>query len=171
MSVLKMSLFLIVIFSFCLTGCIRHSDQPLPKKLLAADSTQSDKVIKKIIPNLMVNDVNQTIEFYKYIAGFEVITTVPDTGHFDFAILAKDGVELMVQRNENYVEEFPVFRGKEIGGTFSLFIEVDDILPIYDKASAQTEIVKELHQTFYGTKEFSLKDNNGYILTFSEALR
>jgi hypothetical protein len=29
-------------------------------------------------------------------------------------------------------------------------------------------VIKELEKTFYGATEFSIEDNNGYLLTFAE---
>lgn len=158
------------LFLLSFSGCIRHTDQQIPRKTNEVNKTETHS-IKRITPNLMVSDVNQTADFYRKIMGFDLVTAVPDTGSYNFAILSKDGVEIMLQKQENLVSELPSFNNREIGGTFTLFIEVNDILAIYEKASTQAEIVKELHQTFYGTKEFTMKDNNGYILTFSELLK
>lgn len=167
---LKISVYLLILLLYSFWGCIRHTDQQIPRKTENTNKVENHS-IKRITTNLMVMDVNQTADFYRKIVGFDLVTTVPDTGSYDFAILSKDGIEIMLQKNENMIREYPVFENKEIGGTFTLFFEVYDILTIYEKASTQAQIVKELHQTFYGTKEFSMKDNNGYILTFSELLK
>ena len=34
-------------------------------------------IIKKLIPNLMVEDVNRTAEFYRDVLGFEFVMGVP----------------------------------------------------------------------------------------------
>lgn len=153
-----------------LAGCIRHTDQPLNRKL-RAKQTEERANIKRLTPNLMVSNVNQTIQFYKKAFGFEPSVTVPDTGNYNFAILSFGRVEVMIQSRESFVEDFGLYKDAPVGGTISLYFEVNDIVSLYDRASVNADIVKELHQTFFGTKEFSVKDNNGYILTFSEAMK
>ena len=54
-------------------------------------------MLKKLTPNLMVEDVEQTLRFYGEVLGFEVITTVPEQPPFGFAIVRRDEVELMFQ--------------------------------------------------------------------------
>ncbi|MGE5681052.1 MAG: VOC family protein [Bacillota bacterium] len=159
---------------FCLvlafSGCIKHSDQPLNRKSRMKQAEEK-ATLKKLTPNLMVENVNQTMQFYKKAFGFEPVVTVPDTGTYSFAVLELGKVDIMVQSRESFAEDFGLGQDSAIGGTISLYIEVNDIVSLYDKASVNSDIVKELHQTFFGTKEFSVKDNNGYILTFSEALK
>lgn len=166
---MKILLSSLLIFILTLTGCIRHSDQQLKRKPRAV-TAQENINFKKLTPNLMVADVNETIKFYHDSFGFDPVVTIPDTGKFNFAILSNGNVELMVQKRGSFTEDLNVAKDVQIGGTFSLFFEVNDIVPLYDKASSGSlQIVRELHQTFYGTKEFTVKDNSGYILTFSEA--
>lgn len=153
-----------------LPGCIKHSDQQLNRSL-RTKNTAANTNFKRMTPNLMVNDVNSTVRFYKEVLSFEPVVTVPDTGMYDFAIISNGNVEIMLQRKENMEEDYPVMSNKPAGGTFTLNFEVKDIVMVYEKAIIKSELVQELHQTLYGTKEFAVKDNNGYILAFSEALR
>ena len=51
------------------------------------------------------------------------------------------------------------------------FIEMDDLDEFYEKAKIVGEIVQEKHETFYGTKEFSMRDINGYVLMFAERIK
>ena len=46
--------------------------------------------LKKMTPNLMVEDVNNTIAFYKDILSFELLATVPETGQFNWAMMRRD---------------------------------------------------------------------------------
>ncbi|MEI7812712.1 MAG: VOC family protein [Ignavibacteria bacterium] len=126
---------------------------------------------RKLTPNLMVSDVNKTVEFYKKAFNFDIVATVPDTGVYNFAIVVSGKTELMFQKKESFEEDFGIRDNSQAGGTFSLYIEVTNILMVYDKAVLSANVIKELHQTFYGTKEFSVRDDNGYILTFAETLK
>jgi len=124
-------------------------------------------IISRMTPNLMVEDVNKTIDFYKTLLDFEVVATKPDTGIPEFAILSKDGVELMIQKRESFIGEMPHLCNNAIGGTFALYIDVEDLNQVYERAKKSCEILHEPHDTFYGSKEFICKDINGYTLTFA----
>jgi len=158
------------IFIIFMTGCIRHSDEGLQRRERKKDQ-QVTTNLKRITPNLMVEDVEGSAGFYKRVLGFDVVTAFPDTGKMDFAIVSLDNLDIMLQRKGNLIEEINEFQNTPIGGSFTIHFDVKDILMIYEKAVMSARIIQELHQTSYGTKEFSMKDNNGYILTFSEPLR
>ncbi|MGE5430250.1 MAG: VOC family protein [Syntrophomonadaceae bacterium] len=168
---MKILFSLLLAFTLSLTGCIRHSDQQLKRKP-RVKTVQENSGFRRLTPNLMVNDVNETIRFYHSNFGFDAVVTIPDTGKFNFAILSNGDVELMIQKRESFSEDMNVPIDQQVGGTFSLFFEISDIVPLADRTSAAgLQVVRQLHQTFYGSKEFTVKDNNGYILTFSEASR
>lgn len=169
---MKKVLLFTVFISVLLTGCIRHYDQQLNRK---ARTTKADSLkttnVRKLTPVLMVKDVREAMEFYRSLAGFETIVTLPDTGAYDFAIIGKGNAELQLQRKESFAEELPEFVDKAPYGTMNLYVEVADVLQVYSRASSMTPMIKDLHQTAYGTKEFTIKDKDGYLLTFSEALK
>ena len=121
-----------------------------------------------ITTNIMVENVKDTIEFYVNTLEFEKVLTVPEEGEkLNFAILKKDKITIMMQDKENLIEEYPSLKLEEIKPTFTLFITVKDVEKLYNEIKEKGKIVKELHQTFYGKKEFALLDNNGNILTIS----
>lgn len=126
------------------------------------------KMYETITTNIMVENVKDTIEFYVNTLEFEKVLTVPEEGEkLNFAILKKDKITIMMQDKENLIEEYPSLKLEEIKPTFTLFITVKDVEKLYNEIKEKGKIVKELHQTFYGKKEFALLDNNGNILTIS----
>ncbi|MCX6150102.1 MAG: hypothetical protein NTX22_06230 [Ignavibacteriales bacterium] len=167
---MRKSIIIIFILFIGFTGCIRHSDQGLNKRI-KNKSTLEKINLKKLTPNLMVNNIDSSVQFYKNIIGLEPVLYYPDSLNIQFVILAKGNIELMLQKKESFVDELNEFGDKQAGGTFNLYFEVNEILMVYEKAISKSIIIKELHQTLYGTKEFTIKDNNGYILTFSEPLK
>ena len=126
-------------------------------------------MLKRLTPNLMVEDVAQTLTFYKDVLGFGVVTTLPETEPFDFAIVSRDGVELMFQSRQSLSENVPALTGSPIGASQTFYIEVSGINDLYEQLRNKVEIVVDLHTTFYGTQEVYFRDLNGYILSFSEA--
>lgn len=137
-------------------------------------------MLKKITPNIMVADVNATADYYKNNLDFQIVMGVDENKEvkmgdsvlkstLTWAMLKKDEVEIMLQRNDSFIEELPNFKEAKMGGTFTLYISMQDTKGFYDKIKGKVEIVKDMHKTFYGADEFVVKDLNGYIIYFAEA--
>lgn len=124
--------------------------------------------MKKLTPNLFVNDVNKTIEFYKNVLGFELVLNVPEAGQFDWAMMKCGSVELMFQSKASAVKDLPEFDKQPIGGSLLLYIDVADVVSLCNKVKEKTKIKKDIHDTFYGTKEFAMYDGDGYLLVFAQ---
>lgn len=119
----------------------------------------------------MVEDVSRTLAFYQDILGFDAVMTLPETAPFDFAIVQRDGVELMFQSRKSLSENVPALAGSVIGASQTLYIEVTGLTDLYEQLQDKVEIVAHLHTTFYSTREVYFRDINGYILSFSEAVQ
>lgn len=123
--------------------------------------------LKQLTPNLMVEDVNETVDFYKNILGFELVISVPQEGIFNWAMVKNGEVSLMFQEKDNIIAEYPVLMGKPLGGGLTLYIKVTDVQSLYNKIKMQAHIILDLHKTFYGAEEFAIQDSNGFVLTFA----
>ncbi len=121
-----------------------------------------------ITTNIMVKNVKETIKFYEEKLGFKKVLSVPEEGEvFNFAILNRDKISIMIQEQENLISEYPTLKTGEIVPTFTLFITVNDVLAMYNELKDKVKIAKELHKTFYEKDEFAIFDNNGNILTIA----
>lgn len=119
--------------------------------------------------NLMVENVEKSVEFYQEMLGFKTITTVPaKTDGLQFAIISKDNLMLMLQEKNNLIEEYPLLQTKIVHPSATLFISVTNFDELYKNMKDKSLINTEVHTTFYGTREFAVADKDGYILTFSE---
>ncbi len=127
-------------------------------------------MLKSLTPNLMVDDVNQTVDWYRSLLGFDVVAQVPAEGTLDFVILRRDDVGLMLQSKASLTSDLPVLRDVPIGASQTFYIEVSDVDSLHRQLAGKVRIVKDLHDTFYGTREFYFADCNGYILSFSQSL-
>ena len=126
-------------------------------------------MFKKLIPNLMVEDVNYTVDYYENILGcFELIATDPKEGKFDWAMMRSEEADIMFQSRESLGGVIPDFKNKEIGATLVIYIEVDNVEELYNLIKNKVDIIKELNTTSYGMKEFLVRDCNGYILVFAQ---
>jgi uncharacterized glyoxalase superfamily protein PhnB len=119
-----------------------------------------------VSPNIFVNDINKTIDFYEDL-GFSVVTTVPEQGDLVFALMTCDKVTFMFQTFESLGDELPEIKRQD-GGSLLLYIKINRIRDLHNKIEGKVKIIKGLEKTFYGATEFSIQDINGYILTFAE---
>ena len=126
--------------------------------------------LNKMTPNLMVEDVNRTVEFYREVLGFQVLGTVPEKGRFDWAAMKRDNVELMLQARSSLAGDLPELADAALGGTLTFNPHDSRLKGLSAQLEGHVEIVQDWHTTFYGTQEFAFRDCNGYIIAFSEAL-
>lgn len=123
--------------------------------------------IKNLTPELMVDDVQESINFYTDILDFKVTISVPEKKPF-FVTLKNGGVELMLYHRNQFAKEIPKFKKLPIGGSIVMYIGVEDIKSFYDRVKNKVKIIQTLHQTDYGSTEFSCEDNSGYVLMFNK---
>jgi uncharacterized glyoxalase superfamily protein PhnB len=119
-----------------------------------------------LTPNIFVKNLNATIEFYKKL-GFKVKMSVPEKGDFVWVMMSCGNVNFMFQTYDSLGSELPEISRKD-GGSLLLYIQVKEIRLFNDRIKDKVNILKELEKTFYGATEFSIRDINGYILTFAE---
>lgn len=125
-------------------------------------------MFKSLMPNLMVESVDDTVKFYVEKLSFALVQSVPnEMGKLNFAIVSRGDCVLSFQLKENLVEEYHTLATNKISPSLTLFFTVDNIEQIYQELIPLVKIEKEMHTTFYGTKEFAFTDNNGNILTIA----
>lgn len=119
-----------------------------------------------LAPNIFVNDINKTIEFYKLL-GFDLTMTMPDTGNYDWAMMTCGNITFMFQSFNSLADELPEISRQE-GGSLLFYIRLKNIRNYFDTLKNKVTVIKGLEKTFYGATEFSILDNNKYVLTFAE---
>lgn len=122
--------------------------------------------MKSVSPNIFTHDLPGTIAFYQNI-GFQLTAHVPDEQPYLFAMMQWDSVIFMFQTFESLGEEFPEI-SRQAGGSLLLYVQVKHIVDLHDRLKNSIPIRTPLVKTFYGATEFSIVDNNGYVLTFAE---
>lgn len=133
------------------------------------DPMNNKPLISKMTTNIISKDVNRSINFYTASIGFEVVMSIPDSGKLDFAILKYDEIELMVQSYDGIKSELPDLIPDKLSPSFLLYFEVSDLDSIYARTKSAV-MIKDKHQTFYGTMEYSIKDPDGYLIGFSQRI-
>ncbi|HUW18534.1 MAG TPA: VOC family protein [Sedimentisphaerales bacterium] len=160
---------ILVVSAVAVVGCKNNN---------GADTRKGNTMYKKLTTNMMVEDVNRTVDFYSDILGFEFMMGVPENSQevvtakppdrvLAFAVMKAGDVEMMFQAKQSLVEEIPEFDGMGIGGSLTFYVEVEDAEALYAKLDGKVTIVKDMQSRFYGKREFSIRDCNGYILTLA----
>ncbi|MDR1197675.1 MAG: hypothetical protein LBK94_01505 [Prevotellaceae bacterium] len=135
--------------------------------------------LNKLTPNFAVADIRQTVQFYRENMGFELVMAVPATQdgvdtqlsgdkEYVYAMMQREQVELMFQQRDSFIEDVPLAGNEPVGASVSFFMQGKDIEPFYAGLKNRNIQVSDLKLTWYGVKEFYMKDNNGYILGFAE---
>ena len=123
-------------------------------------------MINKSTPILHVEAVEPGLKFWTERFGFQTTIQVPEGDHVGFAALDNGTVELMYQTYEGMKNAGPLSEAAAQGPSF-IFMEVSDIQTI-KKALEQTEIVQDIHETFYGAREIVAKEPGGHYVIFSQ---
>ena len=131
----------------------------MPIKITTMDS---------LSPNIFVKDINATIAFYEQL-GFSMIMSVPNKGEGDlvWAMMTNGNVTLMFQTFESLGDTLPAI-SRQDGGSLLLYIRLPRIRDFFGQIKDKVNVVQDLQKTFYGATEFSITDNNNYVLTFAE---
>ncbi|MCT7493283.1 VOC family protein [Aliarcobacter cryaerophilus] len=137
--------------------------------------------MKSITLNLAVKDIKETIKYYQENFDFEVQmlvdesktifdTQIKEELNYVWAMIYKDNVSLMLQSIESLKEDVGDFF-QNLGASLTMYIEVENVDELYLKIKDKVTIYKEIETTWYGQKEFYIKDINGYILGFASKVQ
>ncbi|WP_428327552.1 VOC family protein [Mucilaginibacter sp.] len=123
--------------------------------------------MESLSPNIFVASMPDTIAFYESI-GFQLVMTVPETGdNLVWAMMMNGNVTFMFQSFESLGDELPQI-SRNNGASQLLYIKLKKIREFFELIKNKVTVIKGLETTFYGATEFSIIDNNNYVLTFAE---
>jgi len=128
--------------------------------------------VNSVTPNLMVEDLSATVDWYERVLDAEVVATLPADGEDPWWVqLAVDDGSLMFQERASLTDKLPVLEEASVGGSLALYVDVDDAAALHEELSdAGVEMAQQLHETEFGWRQFAALDPNGYVLWFGEKL-
>jgi uncharacterized glyoxalase superfamily protein PhnB len=124
--------------------------------------------LESLAPNLISKDVNASVDFYTKYLGFNLVVSVPESGTYGWAMMQRDGVQIMFQSLQSLKEDMPSLNFDKRGSYGTLFIEMKGIKEFYESLKGKVEIALEWRTTFYGKMEFGVTDPDGNYLVFAE---
>lgn len=123
--------------------------------------------ISRITPVLAVPEVEPCVKFWVERMGFKVTAEVPDGKTVGFAMLQRDGVELMYQSYHSIESDNAAIAALARKGPSFLYVEVSNLDDVIG-AMKGAEIAIPARTTFYGMKELGVKDPAGHVITFAQ---
>lgn len=125
-------------------------------------------VAKSVVVELMVRDVNETIKFYQDILGFTLLVKEEHDGKTEWAKMELGAFQISFKPDYKMVEEVEYMQNKEMGGTLSVCIGVENLVEHYQAIQHKFEMLDYPHLTPCGSTQFSMLDPNGYVVTFEQ---
>ena len=134
----------------------------------------------ELTPNLSVKDIRSTVDFYQNILGFSVVMAIPEKQdsidqqleegkEYVYTLMTRDTVELMFQRSDSFYKDIELAKSDMIiGASASFYTEIDELGQFFQKIKNHWDQITEPKTTWYGMREFYVRDPNGYILGFAE---
>ena len=123
--------------------------------------------MKKLTPVLVVDAIEPCLSFWIDRLGFKKVASVPEEGPLDFVILSHGNVEIMYQTKASVAADVPAAVAGPLTPSTFLYIEVEELDPILE-ALRGIEPVVPLRNTFYGAREFGVREPAGNCVTFAE---
>jgi uncharacterized glyoxalase superfamily protein PhnB len=116
--------------------------------------------MSRVVPMIHVPDVRATVDWYKGI-GFDVENTYGDAGEgLSFAILAFGDSRVMFNQGGRASAD----RRREV----DLYVYTEKVDDLYSRLKDRVEVIECPHDTFYGMREFIIRDLNRFWMTFAQ---
>jgi PhnB protein len=143
----------------------------------------------RILPLLVVDDIAQSMDYYEKTLGFKKTMSMPGEGgeimHGEVQIT--DDITLMFSPGRMQAQTDAVGRlldeklsqagaakGAAKGAGVVLYFDLggQDIDKYYDDVKrAGAKVIEEIKDQFWGDRNFTIEDKDGYLLTFSKHVR
>ncbi len=127
--------------------------------------------MKSVMPLLWVRSIEDAVDYYRDVLGFDVEFTMngPDGKMMHGSVRSGD-VALMFGYYNNGA---PPAADDKVGGGALLYFNMDEgVDAYYDKVrAAGAQVTEQITDQFWGDRNFTIKDLNGYELTFAQNVR
>jgi uncharacterized glyoxalase superfamily protein PhnB len=116
---------------------------------------------QSVVPMIHVPDVRATVDWYASI-GFRAVRWNEEDGEMKGALLSLGNSEIMLNSGGRGSGEWR----REV----DLYVHSEDVDALFIALKDRVEVVEGLHDTFYGMREFIIRDVNRFWITFGQAV-
>lgn len=119
-----------------------------------------DAVFRFSVPVLRVRDVTATVAWYRRHLGFSA-EPFPETAPHEFAIMERDGVQILVRRS---LDSSRVTRAGRGGWDLYIWADGVDLRRLQASFAASAAIVRPVSPMGDTMAELEVRDPDGYVL-------
>jgi len=118
---------------------------------------------QRAVPVLQVANVETSLRWYVDVLGFTP-DTFPKSPPYSFAILRRDGAELMLQCSDDARAERSFVRKSDPEFLWSVYLRVagPTVLDVAAAVEKKAQLLRGPERMFYGLVEFEICDPDGY---------
>lgn len=120
--------------------------------------------MKKLTPNLIVENIEECLRFWVDRLGFEKTVEVPEGDRLGFVILKRGDLELMLQSRSSLLKDVPAIADGAHRAV--LYLEVGDLEVIRKALEGWPRATPE-RTTFYGAREIIVREPGGHVVFFA----
>ena len=124
----------------------------------------------KVTPNLIVQSVERSLQFYEGVLGFTRGFVVPEQPPLVFASVTSGAVEVFFNDRAAVVKDHPELAPR-LDPTMGnqLFIEMaTGIDEWWDALRNRAPVTMPIVTQWYGMREFAIADPDGYVIIFAQ---
>ena len=119
----------------------------------------------KLEPLVYVSNIDKSVLFYTKTLGFKLAEKYPNEDNPTFAAISigKSRLELVQSRKSN-----KALTKKGLGGSgVQFYIQTNQVDKLWNQVNnKKIEIVSPIENKDWGDREFSIKDPDGYLISF-----
>jgi catechol 2,3-dioxygenase-like lactoylglutathione lyase family enzyme len=114
--------------------------------------------LKTLAPILTTDDMDRSVRFYVDILGFNCGLRTPD-----YSNLHRDAVRIMLATPNAHED----WNGPKFTGQLYISLETaDEVDLLWAKVKDRAGVIYAVDDFDYGAREFGIRDDSGYALTF-----
>jgi len=122
---------------------------------------------RRLTAELVTEDIPSTIEYYTKTLGLELDAVYPNDVPIPQWVQFKCNKDyLMFESRKSLGQVIPEIQLVKLGGSFDIFIEMEDVVKYYESIKNKVQVIVELTDVPF--TQFAIKDVNGYILLFGQ---
>jgi uncharacterized glyoxalase superfamily protein PhnB len=120
------------------------------------------RMIYNLQPMLQVRDLRESIAFYTDVLGFKLDGTFPEDAP-TWAGLTSGNARIMITALDAAAAQ-PSLTGV-------IYMYPDDVDAVWDRLKDVATVVEPIETRVYGMRDFSIRDPNGYMITFGQSVQ